>query len=437
MNIWALVAMLFLLVINGLFVAAEFAYVASRPSRLKSLADGGDKRAMAAMEGLKETSMMLAAAQLGITMASLALGAIAEPALAHAIELAFEPLASIPEGLAHTLAFVIALTIVVFLHMVIGEMAPKNIAITEPERTLIAIRLPFSLFVLLLRPLILLLNAISNGGVRLLGIEPQNEMSEVRTAAQIRNLVTRAAGQGLLEETDRQLLSGAAAFSERDAASVMLSRTEMVALGIDTTPADIEQLVVETGHSRFPIYRNDLDDVIGFFHAKDLLKIPAARRRKPLERKWVRKVLVVPENRPIQSLLIDMRRGRMHFALVIDEYGGTSGIVTLEDVLEELVGDIHDEYDMLEAGIEEVSPGRYVVPGTMPLHEASDNLGFDLPEGPYETLAGFLMDRLGRIPKRRDAVEFEGWTMRVLAMHRRRVVQVLIERPQITEVEQG
>jgi CBS domain containing-hemolysin-like protein len=207
----------------------------------------------------------------------------------------------------------------------------------------------------------------------------------------------------------------------------MVPRTEMVAVPATVTPTELEGFVLGTGHSRFPIYAGDVDNVVGFVHTKDLLKIPAERRDRALERRWIRQMLVVPESLRLHPLLVNMRRERQQFALVVDEHGGTSGIVTLEDLLEELVGEIRDEYDFSEAGVEQLGERRFLVPGSYPIYEAGERLGIDLPEGDYETVAGFLMDRLGRIPKRRDVVTHGEWRLRVRAMHRRRVVQVLVE----------
>jgi CBS domain containing-hemolysin-like protein len=207
----------------------------------------------------------------------------------------------------------------------------------------------------------------------------------------------------------------------------MVPRVEMVSLPVTSTPTAFERVVVETGHSRIPVFVQDIDHVLGFFHAKDLLRIDPAARNEPINRELVRPMLVVPESRKVQDLLLDMRRERRHFALVVDEHGGTAGIVTIEDVVEELVGEIRDEYDVSELGIEQLTDNRFLVPGTLRIHEAADHLGVTLPEGDYETVAGFLMDRLGRVPKRRDDVVCDGWRLRVRTMNRRRVVQVIIE----------
>jgi CBS domain containing-hemolysin-like protein len=425
---WYLVIALGLLIINGFFVAAEFALTAARWTKLEEMAVAGNSRARVALSSIRELSFMLAGAQLGITMASLGLGYVAEPAVASLIESALHDVA-LPSGVLHTISLTVALTIVVFLHMVIGEMAPKNLAISEAERTALWLVVPFRLYANLFRPLIAVLNAIANRVLRMMGVEPQDEIFSKHTAEEIGSMVEESAKQGMLREFEHRLLTGAVALSERDAASVMVSRTEMTALRRTSTPDDIEKVVVETGHSRLPLYGKDLDDVVGFFHAKDLLRIGDDKRREPIPRRYIRQMLVVPESRKLRPLLVDMRRRRQHLALVVDEHGGTAGVVTLEDLLEELVGEIRDEYDVAELGIEQLGPGRWVVPGSLHVTDVGDHLGLALPEGEYETIAGFIMDRLGRIPKRRDIVEHNGWKLRVRQMHRRRVVQVVLEAP--------
>lgn len=424
---WAFVAAIVLLLANGFFVAAEFAVIAAGPSKLEHLATQGGRRAKAALRSANEVSLMLSGAQLGITMASLGLGFVAEPAVAHLLEDALENL-NLPTGAIHTLAFVIALGIISFLHMVIGEMAPKNITIAEPEKAALWVAIPFRIYVTVFRPVIWFFNLLANAGTRALGVEPQDERSAAYSPGEIRLIITESARSGEIDRLEHRLLTGAASFGERDAASVMVPRTEMVAAPLTVTALEIERLVVSTGHSRIPLYGKDLDDIVGFFHSKDVLRIAEGAGDDPVPGALVRPMLVVPESLKLHPLLLDMRRRRQHFALVLDEHGGTAGIVTLEDLLEELVGEIRDEYDTSEQGIERLADDRFLVPGTLRVDEAADRLGVELPEGEYETIAGFIMDRLGRIPKRRDVVEHDGWRLWVRSMHRRRVVQVLIER---------
>jgi CBS domain containing-hemolysin-like protein len=422
-----LVVAVALLIANGFFVGAEFALIAARRTRIEQLSAEGNARAATALASIRELSFMLAGAQLGITMASLGLGFVAEPAVAHAIESGLQGVVDLPEGLLHSISFVVALGIVVFFHMVVGEMAPKNIAIAEPERTALWLALPMRLYVNVLRPFIHLLNALANGALRLMRVEPIDEVTSVHTSQEIATMIVEAGEGGMLEEFKQHLLSGAIELGARDAGAAMVPRTEITAVPSTATPADVERVVVESGHSRIPVFSEDIDHVLGFIHAKDLLRVPDNERGSVLRSDLFRQMLIVPESRKLRPLLIDMRRERRHLALVIDEHGGTAGIVTLEDLLEELVGEIRDEYDVRELGVERLDERRYLVPGSLRIDETATRLGVELPEGDYETVAGFLMDRLGRIPTRRDAVEHDGWRLRVRSMQRRRIVQVLIE----------
>ncbi|MGH2756145.1 MAG: hemolysin family protein [Actinomycetota bacterium] len=423
-----LIAAVLLLLANAFFVAAEFGLIAARKTKLEHLASEGNTTARVALKSSRELSLMLAGAQLGITMASLGLGYVAEPSLAHLLEEALEPIAAVPVGLIHTIAFVIALSIVSFLHMVVGEMAPKNVAIADPERTVLWLAVPFRLFTNVFRPLLWLLNGAANMTLRAMRVEPKNELHTVHTAPEIGRLIAESAESGLLNVFEHRLLTGAVGFGGRDAAEVMVPRTEMDAVPMTITPAEIERLVLEGGHSRFPIYGEDIDHVIGFFHSKDLLRIRTDRRNKRLPRRLIRPLLVVPESKKLHPLLFEMRRERKHVALVIEEHGGTAGIVTLEDLLEELVGEIIDEFDPDEASIERLGEARFLVPGNLRIDEIADRIDVELPEGDYETIAGFLMAELGRVPKRLDRVSHNGWTITVRSMYRRRVVQVTVER---------
>jgi CBS domain containing-hemolysin-like protein len=427
MTVWYLVAAVFLLLLNGFFVACEFAFIAVPRTRVDHLVEQGNRRAIYVQRSVRQLSLMLAGAQLGITIASLGLGAVAEPAVAHLLEVGLSSIAEIPESVLHPLAFVIALSLVVFLHMVIGEMAPKNLTIARPEQAALWLAPPMRAFVWIFRPFIWLLNAIANGFLRMVKVEPTDELETAFTAQEIRVMVRESEREGLLKRFEQQLLSGALDLGGRDAASVMVPRTEMTAVENGATAAEIEQIVVETGHSRIPVYVEDLDHVIGFFHIKDLLRIEDGNRDRPLPRRLIRQMLVVPETRKLQPLLFDMRRERRQLALVIDEHGGTAGVVSLEDLLEELVGEIRDEHDLTEADVERLDGGRFVVPGSYRIGDLQNRLGVEIPEGEYETVAGFIMERLGRIPKRLDTVEQDGWRLRVQSMYKRRVMRVLIE----------
>jgi len=338
-----LVAVL-LLAANGFFVAAEFALIAARRSRLEQLAAEGDGRAITALRATRELSYMLSAAQLGITIASLLLGAVAEPAVAHLIE---DPLHSIGlgEGTARTVAFIIALSIVVFLHMVVGEMVPKNVAISAPDTSVLWLAPPMYAFSAVFRPVVWALNESANALLRLMRIEPTDELSEARTGDEIADLLAVSRREGMLEEVEHRLMTGALRFPVRHVTSVMITRDAVVRVPRTATVAEVEEVALGSGHSRIVVHGRDLDDALGFVHVKDLLGVPTEQRDRRLPARLVRRMLVVPVDRTLQQLLLAMRESRVHVALVVDGQGRTAGLVTLEDVLEALVGDIRDEHD--------------------------------------------------------------------------------------------
>ena len=333
-----------LLLANAFFVAAEFALIASRKTQVEHLAAEGNAQARVALGLMRQLSLQLAGAQLGITMASLGLGFVAEPAVAGLLESWLDPL-GLPDGLLHSVSFVIALTIVVFLHMVIGEMVPKNVAIAAPERSLLWLALPVRFYVTLFGPVIRLLNAVANAVLRLVRVEPRDDLAVTHTSDELASMLAASREEGLLEEFEHGLLRGALGFGERQVATIMVPRDRVRAIPRTATVADAEAVVVSTGHSRLVVHGRDIDDVLGFIHAKDLLRLPPTARAHPLPAGRVRRMLVLGQERRLEEVLLAMRRARVHMALVQDDQGRTAGVVTLEDLLEELVGEIRDEHD--------------------------------------------------------------------------------------------
>ncbi len=428
MSEWpALAVSLGLLVANGFFVASEYTLTAVDRARIERLAGLGDRRAHLVRRSLNDLPLMFAGTQLGVTMASLVLGYVAEPAVGRLLE---GPLVDLgmPAEAAPAVALVIALGIVVFFHMVLSEMAPKYTVIAEPERSALWIAPLLRAYVVVFRPILVVLNALANAGLRVFGVRPRTETLSAYSLDELASMIEESAREGALGALEERLLTGAVGFTSLDAGAVMVPRTEVVAVPATATAREVEAEVVRSGHSRLPVYAGDIDHVLGFLHAKDLLRITGSGYERPVPPELIRPLLVVPESRALLDLLFDMRRQRRQFALVIEEHGGTAGILTIEDILEELVGEIRDEYDAGELGIEVLGEGRFLVPGTLRIDEAGDRLGVMLPEGPYETVAGFVMDRLGRVPRPLDTVTYEGWSLRVQAMQHNRVVQLLIQR---------
>jgi CBS domain containing-hemolysin-like protein len=331
-----------LLLANAFFVAAEFALLASRRSRLQQLEQEGHRSAGRAVQALRRLTLMLAGAQLGITMASIGLGAVAEPALAHLFEDWFHAL-GLPERLSHLVAFTVALSIVVLLHMVVGEMAPKSWAISAPERSAMLLVRPFTVYVRALQPVIWSLNVLANGVVRLMGVQPQDERALVHGSADLARLLEESVVEGTLAPEDAVFLSRAIRLSGLDAETAMTPRTAIVAVPATATIDEVEDAARRSGHRRILVHEpTGMDDVSGVLHVRDLLLLDGPERLASTARSLVKPVLAVHERRPLEDVLLDMQAQRNRFAVVVDELGTVAGVVTLQDVLESLVSQVAD-----------------------------------------------------------------------------------------------
>ena len=344
-TIVALVAAVVLLGANAFFVAAEFALVASRAARLESAAAAGDRRSALALTLVRDLQTQLAGAQLGITMASLVLGYLAEPAIAHLIEPLIELVADVPDGVVHTISFATALFVVTTLHVVVGEMVPKNIAIAGPESSARLLAPAMRMYGVVFRPVIWSLNVVSNALVRLVGMRPVDEINTALTINEFHTLLKGARDEGVIESTEHELLAGALEFRVRSAGLLMVPADRLVSVPRGTSVARLEDVVASSGHTRVPVWGSEPGDVLGFVHAKDLLRMPPEARDDPVPLELLRRMRVVSPSMSGRDLLLYMRRSRRHMALVRDDDGEMQGIVTLEDVLEALVGDIFDETD--------------------------------------------------------------------------------------------
>jgi CBS domain containing-hemolysin-like protein len=334
-----------LLLLNAFFVGAEFAVISARRSQIEPLADAGSRAARTALRAMEHISLMLACAQLGITVASLGLGAVAEPAIAHFIEAPIEH-AGLPEGAVHPIAFTLALLLVSYLHVVIGEMVPKNLALAGPERAVLILAPPLMAVARLVRPVIVALNWLANAVLRLLRVEPKDELDATYTADQVHSIVTESAREGLLVD-DHGLLTGALEFSEREAGDVMVPLDRLVTVQLGSSPAEVERLVTRTGFSRFPVVRGfpeagESEALIGYLHLKDLLYADDGRHDQPVPEKRIRNLVSVSAGDEVEEALATMQRAGTHLARVVDPGGATLGVLFLEDVLEELVGEVRD-----------------------------------------------------------------------------------------------
>lgn len=364
------------------------------------------------------------------------MGFLAEPAVGAALE----PLVgrAVGEDRAVAASITLALVLATATQMVLGELVPKTFAIARPRTTAYALARPMVLMCTVLGPAITVLNGAANGLVRRLGIEPQEELASVRSLEELELLIRASAREGMLEAEAMDLLTRTMRFSEKDAAAALVPRPSVEVLSVDDTLDELAARSLSTGKSRFPVVGRDLDDVAGVVHVKDVYEVPYARRARTPVRDVMSEPFVVPETRDLADLLVELRRDGIHLAVVVDEHGGTAGIITLEDVLEEIVGEIDDEHDRRRPPLTFVQrPGEWVLDASLHHDEVFDLCGFDMPEGDYETLAGFVLERLGRIPEAGARLDHDGWQLTVTAMDGLRVATVELRRERLVTEEEG
>ena len=423
-------AVVFLVLANAFFVAAEFALVASRRTRVEAMIRRGDGKAKLVKRALLHLDRYISATQLGITLASLGLGWIGEPAIAGSIEGAFAGLpAPLTDIATHGVATAIAFSIITFLHIVLGELTPKALALLYPEDTSRWVAGPLILFTIATNPFIWALNGTANLTLRLFGLRAPSEESRVHSPEELLMLVEQSRQAGSIEKGNARLLTGVFEFSEKNAREVMTPRTRIIALEESNTVTEAADRVAAAGRSRYPVYRGSLDDIVGIVHAKDVL---AALRRPDAPAsiaQLIRPAHFVPGSRDVEDVLADMKRRKEHMVIVLDEFGGTAGLVTMEDLLEEIVGQIEDEYDRPEGASQAAAAqGTVVFPGSAELTEVNMRASLALESDDYTTLGGYLFGALGRLPKPGDRVELKGGAFEVTAMDGRRVAEVRFTR---------
>ncbi|MDP9176173.1 MAG: hemolysin family protein [Gemmatimonadota bacterium] len=417
---------LVLVLLNGFFVAAEFSLVAVRRSRIDEMAAAGDKRARTVQGALLELDRYIAGTQLGITIASLGLGWIGEPAVAGILDSILQSFGvSAPPAGVHTAAsFVVGFLILTFLHIVLGELAPKSVALVRPESVSRIVATPLILFSRVMSPLIWLCNGAANGLLRIFNISRVADM-QGHSPDELRLLVMQARAHGRLDESDTAMLAGVFDFHHKKARDVMRPRTEIVSLDMTATEEEVWRVVKEERYSRYPVVRETIDDVVGVFLAKDLW---LRDETKPFSLKELtRDCLYVPDSRAAERVLDDLRKTRAHMAVVLDEYGGTAGIITMEDLIEEVIGDISDEYD-LAARTSIEADGVLELDGTMSLIDVRSDHRVQIPEGDWATLGGYAFAKLGRLPRMGDRVPVPGGELEVVAMDGRRIAALRVHR---------
>jgi CBS domain containing-hemolysin-like protein len=426
---------LLLVLANGFFVAAEFAFVGVRRSRIETLAESGNARARRLLDLLNNLNAYLSASQLGITLASLGLGWLGEPTLARLLE---GPLGGLPEVWRHAISFFIAFSIITTLHIVIGEQAPKLIGLELAEKVALAVSWPMQAFYRVFRWPIHALDWASARTVRLFGLKSSSEHASIYTEEELRQLVEISHQSGHLRPAERSLIHSVFDFSDTVVREAMIPRTEIAAISSDCSLEDIARAFRQHGYSRLPVYRESLDDMLGFVHSKDVMAYLLRPEKFQLEH-VLHKPMYVVDTARLEDVLKQMQRERVQFGFVVDEHGGVEGIITLEDLLEEIVGDISDKHNAeVDEQITEERDGTYLLDGGLAVRDLNRRLSLSVPESEaYTTIAGFLMSEAGHVLQPGERVRHNGLLFHVERVERRRILSVRMERAEEPEAPTG
>ena len=423
-----LLLVLFLIFMNGFFVAGEFCCVKMRSSRLETLIAEGVSRAKYAKQLTDHLDSSLSVTQLGITLASLGLGWVGEPAIALLI-LPLTRSVGLPDDVGHTVALAIAFTLITSMHIVLGELTPKSMAIANVEHIMLTIAFPMVLFGRVMKPFVWVLNSIANGISRHLGYEVTGENEDAHTEEEIRLLMKESYRQGLINSTEADFVDNVFSFTELNAREIMVPRTDMICLYLDDTPAERIKTILEEQQTRYPVCYEDKDHIIGFIHVKDLLP-PLVRGERLNLRRYIRKALVVPESMDGSVLLRTMQAQGSQLAIVVDEYGGTAGMVTVEDIVEQIVGDIRDAFDEERESLERRDEDICSIDAKLLLEEVDDLLGIRIEDEDVDSIGGWLYDQLGEAPRVGHMAAHEGALFFVEEVDGVRITRVLVRLPQ-------
>jgi CBS domain containing-hemolysin-like protein len=406
-----------LILLNAFFVAAEYGLVTARRTRMVELHHQGNKRARAALRITADPPQFIAAMQLGVTLTSLGIGALGE----HTLTKEFD------NWMATILAVLIAYAILTFFHVVIGELVPKGVALGHAEGTALAVSAPVRAFFTLFKPVIWALRISTNAVLRVFGMKEPGAEREPLSEAELRMLLSRSSQEGEIEHEEQQMIDKVFVFGDKEAADVMVPRPEVAAVSITLPPEQALASVLDSPYTRYPVYREDLDDVIGVLHVRDLFTAMHERGLASVHlEELLRPAYVVPETKDLASLLQDFRRTNNHFAVVVDEYGGMAGICTLEDLIEEIVGEIEDEFDIAEVQIEQIDDDTYRLDGMFPIDEFNARFGTELPDEDFHTVGGFVFGQLGRAPEVGDTVAENGLQFDVLEVDGSRIEKMSV-----------
>jgi CBS domain containing-hemolysin-like protein len=415
---------------NGFFVAAEFALVSVRRTRIEELVQQGTVGARAVKRAIEDPDRFIAATQLGITIASLGLGWLGEPALAHLIEPVVTLFPEAWTGLAsHSISAGLAFAVITFLHVVIGELMPKSIALQRPESTALVVAQPTLLTEILFKPAIWALNGTGNALLHLIGMRAASGHEMVHSVDELKMLVEASEESGVLEVTERDMLHAVFDFGALTAREVMVPRTEMIAIDADAPLHDLIHLAITHPRTKFPVYEGDMDHLIGIAHVKDLVRVQHDERRAATVRGLIREGLFVPHTIRLDALLQQFRARRQHMAIVLDEYGGTAGLVTLDDLMEKIVGEVHDPFDRSAPEIQRLPDGSALVDGLALIEVVNQAFDLHLRDDHYDTIAGFVLGRLGRMAKVGDVVEADGVRLKVEVLDGLRIARLSLFPP--------
>ena len=424
--IWRVLLVLFLIFMNGFFVASEFACVKIRPSRLETLINEGNKQAQIAKRLTDHLDASLSVTQLGITLASLGLGWVGEPFVARLI-LPVTSFLGLAEGTGHTISLAVGFAIITSLHIILGELTPKSMAIQNVENIMLRVALPMLIFEKVMHPFVWLLNHMANAVMRFLGYDPQGAAADAHTEEEIKILVEESHKQGLIDDTEVDFVDNVFDFTRRTVREIMVPRTDMICLYLGSSIEENIRIIFEEQLTRYPICVEDKDHIIGFLHVKDFM--PVLYREKKINfKRLARKALVVPESMDVSRLLKTMQEEKSQLAIVVDEYGGTSGMVTIEDIVEEIVGDIQDEFDDERLSFEERGNDVFSVDAKLLLDELADLIDIDIDDEGVDTVGGWLNERLGGDARPGQMAAYCGHTFFVDEVDGPRIMRVLIHK---------
>ena len=410
-----LVAVGVLILLNAFFVAAEYGLVTARRTRIVELQHQGNRRARDVLRITADPPRFIAAMQLGVTLTSLGIGALGEVALSRLFD----------KAISTVLAVLFAYLVLTFLHVVIGELVPKGIALGHSEGTALFVSAPVRFFFIVMRPAVWFLERSTEIVLKWLGLKPPGADDDVLSEAELRMLVSQSTRHGEIEQQEQEMLYKVFDFADKEAKDVMVSRPEVVALSIDLPPEQCLEAVMDSPFTRYPVYRESLDNVVGILHVRDLFR--ALRDRGMHEVKVediIRPAHIVPETKDLAALLAEFRRANQHMAVVVDEYGDMEGIVTLEDLLEEIVGDIEDEFDLPDESIEQIDEDTVIIDGTFPIDDFNERFNTALSDDDYHTMAGFVFGLLGRQPEAGDTIMHDGMRFDVLEVEGSRILKL-------------